>query len=144
MSKLIDQLKRHEGKRLFPYHCSANKLTIAYGRNLEDVGVTEEEAELMLSNDVKMVQEQLSGTDWYNGLDEVRQAVCDNMCFNLGFAGLNTFQKFIGCLSNADYEGASKEMITGSNGGESKWASQVGQRAYELAEQMRTGQWQDV
>ena len=54
MSNLIEQLKRHEGKRLFPYHCTANKLTIAYGRNLDDVGVTEEEAELMLVNDVKL------------------------------------------------------------------------------------------
>ena len=67
------------------------------------------------------------------------------MAFNLGKPTLLKFSKFIGRLSDNDYEGASKEMITGSDGvSESKWASQVGKRAYELAEQMRTGQWQDV
>jgi predicted Fe-S protein YdhL (DUF1289 family) len=36
MNKLISMLKRHEGRRLKPYLCTADKLTIGYGRNLDE------------------------------------------------------------------------------------------------------------
>lgn len=140
--KMIDQLKRHEGLRLKPYKCTADKLTIGYGRNLEDNGISEFEAEELLKNDVIVAQVRLEEEGWYNQLDECRKAVIENMYFNIGNR-LFGFKKMIGALSDDDYETASKEMVTGSNGGESKWASQVGKRAYELADQMRTGEWQN-
>ena len=51
---LIAQLKRHEGFRAKPYQCSANKTTIGYGRNLQDVGITEGEAVSLLNNDIQI------------------------------------------------------------------------------------------
>lgn len=142
---LLNQLRRHEGLRLEPYKCSEGYLTIGFGRNIETNGISEAEAEFMLSNDLIACEKELKDEGWYNQLDETRRAVVLNMAFNLGKPTLLKFSKFIGRLSDNDYEGASKEMITGSDGvSESKWASQVGKRAYELAEQMRTGQWQDV
>jgi lysozyme len=141
---LMNQLRRHEGLRLEPYKCSEGYLTIGFGRNLETNGISEAEAEFMLLNDLLMVEGELKDEGWYNQLDETRRAVVLNMAFNLGKPTLLKFKKFIGALSDDDYETASKEMVTGSNGGESKWASQVGKRAYELADQMRTGEWQDV
>jgi len=142
---LLNQLRRHEGLRLEPYKCSEGYLTIGFGRNIETNGISEAEAEFMLSNDLIACENELKDEGWYNQLDETRRAVVLNMAFNLGKPTLLKFSKFIGRLSDNDYEGASKEMITGSDGvSESKWASQVGKRAYELAEQMRTGQWQDV
>ena len=142
---LLNQLRRHEGLRLKPYHCSENFLSLGYGRNLDTNGISEAEAEFMLLNDLVACESELKDEGWYNQLDETRRAVVLNMAFNLGKPNLLKFSKFIGRLSDNDYEGASKEMITGSDGvSESKWASQVGKRAYELAEQMRTGQWQDV
>jgi lysozyme len=142
---LLNQLRRHEGLRLKPYHCSENFLSLGYGRNLDTNGISEAEAEFMLLNDLVACESELKDEGWYNQLDETRRAVVLNMAFNLGKPKLLKFSKFIGRLSDNDYEGASKEMVTGSDGvSESKWASQVGKRAYELAEQMRTGQWQDV
>ena len=141
---LLNQIRRHEGLRLEPYKCSEGYLTIGFGRNLETNGISEAEAEFMLMNDLLMVEGELKDEGWYNQLDETRRAVVLNMAFNLGKPTLLKFKKFIGALSDDDYETASKEMVTGSNGGESKWASQVGKRAYELADQMRTGEWQDV
>ena len=141
---LLNQIRRHEGLRLKPYHCSQNYLSLGYGRNLDTNGISEAEAEFMLLNDLLMVEGELKDEGWYNQLDETRRAVVLNMAFNLGKPTLLKFKKFIGALSDDDYETASKEMVTGSNGGESKWASQVGKRAYELADQMRTGKWQDV
>ena len=40
----IEQIKKHEGLELKVYTCTAGRLTIGYGRNLEDRGITEEEA----------------------------------------------------------------------------------------------------
>jgi len=142
---LLNQLRRHEGLRLDPYKCSEGYLTIGYGRNIETNGISEAEAEFMLLNDLVACESELKNEGWYNQLDETRRAVVLNMAFNLGKPKLMQFKKFIGALSDDDYETASKEMVTGSDGvSPSKWASQVGSRAYELADQMRTGQWQDV
>lgn len=142
---LLNQLRRHEGLRLKPYHCSENFLSLGYGRNLDTNGISEAEAEFMLLNDLLACESELKNEGWYNQLDETRRAVILNMAFNLGKPKLMQFKKFIGALSDDDYETASKEMVTGSDGvSPSKWASQVGKRAYELADQMRTGQWKDV
>lgn len=142
---LLNQLRRHEGFRLDPYKCSEGYLTIGYGRNIETNGISEAEAEFMLLNDLVACESELKNEGWYNQLDETRRAVVLNMAFNLGKPKLMQFKKFIGALSDDDYETASKEMVTGSDGvSPSKWASQVGSRAYELADQMRTGQWKDV
>ncbi|NBW16869.1 MAG: lysozyme, partial [Caulobacteraceae bacterium] len=37
---LIRQIRLHEGERLKPYRCTAGKLTIGVGRNLDDRGIT--------------------------------------------------------------------------------------------------------
>ena len=142
---LLNQLRRHEGLRLDLYLCSENIQTIGYGRAIGLNGISEAEAEFMLLNDLVACESELKNEGWYNQLDETRRAVVLNMAFNLGKPKLMQFKKFIGALSDDDYETASKEMVTGSDGvSPSKWASQVGKRAYELADQMRTGQWQDV
>jgi len=138
MSNLIAQLKRHEGLELMPYKCTSGKTTIGVGRNLEDIGITEQEAELLLLNDIGRVKQELVNDQWYMDLDPVRKAVIENMSFNLGYPTLKKFQNMIASISEGDYETASKEML------DSRWSKQVGQRSIELAEQMRTGQWQDV
>ena len=138
MSNLIAQLKRHEGLELMPYKCTSGKTTIGVGRNLEDIGITEQEAELLLLNDIGRVKQELVNDQWYMDLDPVRKAVIENMSFNLGYPTLKKFQNMISSISQGDYETASKEMLN------SRWSKQVGQRSIELAEQMRTGQWQEV
>jgi len=41
-------LEFEEGLKLKPYKCPAGKLTIGIGRNLEDRGITEQEAQMLL------------------------------------------------------------------------------------------------
>ena len=52
---MLDSLKRmtkeFEGCRLKPYKCTAGKLTIGYGRNLDDVGISQAEANMMFEAD---------------------------------------------------------------------------------------------
>ena len=131
---VIEQLKKHEGLSLKPYQCTANKTTIGYGRNLEAKGITEVEANFMLAEDVSFFSEELSKKLYYfDNLNDARQAVLINMAFNLGVEGLMKFKMTLSYIKNQYYEQASVEMM------DSKWAIQVGNRAYELSEQMKTG-----
>ena len=107
MDILIEQLKRHEGFRSKPYKCSAGKLTIGYGRNLDDVGINQSEALELLRQDVararKDVLKHISGADL---LDDVRLNVLINMCFNLGIYKLLLFRKTLRAVQDFDFDKA--------------------------------------
>lgn len=135
MNRIKAQLVRHEGLRLKPYRCTAGKLTIGIGRNLDDCGITQSEAYVMLINDIMNCEKQLQSKipDIYNGLDEVRKSVLLNMCFNLGINGLLCFKNTLAFVKAGDWERAANNMLV------SKWAKQVGRRAIELSELMRKG-----
>ncbi len=135
MNRIKAQLVRHEGLRLKPYRCTAGKLTIGIGRNLEDRGISQKEAYAMLERDILDFEQQLLNEipDVYNGLDEVRQSVLLNMCFNLGIKGLLEFKNTLAFIDAGDWERAANGMLA------SKWAKQVGKRAIELSELMRKG-----
>ena len=49
-------LRLHEGEKLMPYKCTAGKLTIGVGRNLEARGISKDESDLMLRNDIALVR----------------------------------------------------------------------------------------
>lgn len=134
METLIQQLIRHEGMRKFPYRCSAGKLTIGVGRNIEDRGISEHEAMYLLQNDIDECKREVSAVfPTAEKLDQARYNVILNMCFNIGISRLKGFQKMWDAIREGDYEQASIEML------DSKWAKQVGPRAKELAEIMRHG-----
>ena len=129
----LDLIKKHEGLRLKVYDDSEGIATIGVGRNLEAVGITESMAMEMLAEDMESVFTDLSRYQWYNGLNEARQAVVENMMFNLGSARFSGFKKTLKYISDGDFLAASKEML------DSKWARQVGNRADELSLMMETG-----
>ena len=128
------QIRLHEGERLKVYTCSAGKLTIGVGRNLEDRGISVEESNMLLDNDLAQFQvELLRKLPWVSDLDEVRQRVLIDMAFNLGISGLLTFKKTLAAIKRGDYEKAAPMML------DSKWATQVGKRAERLSTMMLTG-----
>lgn len=129
MKKFIDLIVRHEGLRLKPYRCTSGKLTIGVGRNLEDTGISEEEAGMMLQNDVLRFVDSLQKFDWFNECSEIRQMVLVDMAF-MGIGSLLGFKEMIKALEAKDYEKAAEEML------DSKWARQVGKRSAELAKMM--------
>ena len=135
MNRIKAQLVRHESLRLKPYRCTAGKLTIGYGRNLDDKGISKSEAYELLANDIRSCGEQLIDEipEIYSGLDEVRKSVLLNMCFNLGIGGLLEFKNTLAFVAAGDWERAANGMLA------SKWAKQVGRRAIELSELMRKG-----
>jgi lysozyme len=124
------QLILHEGCSLKPYRCPSGKLTIGVGRNLDDVGITEEEAIYLLRNDIKRIKKELNKHKWFKRLSENRQNVIIDMAFNLGLAGLFKFEKMIKALENYNYELAAYEMEN------SKWCKQVKSRCDNLKNMM--------
>lgn len=136
MSRLVDQIKRHEGFRRTVYTCPAGKQTIGYGRNLEDRGITEAEADMLLRNDIGDVRRELARS-WapFARLDEVRRDALVNMAFNMGVGGLLKFRRMLAALEAGEYATAAAEAL------DSRWARQVGNRAEEIAGQIRAGEW---
>lgn len=130
---LAEMLIRHEGLRLELYVCSAGKCTIGVGRNLDDRGISESEARLMLRNDIAASMHEAKSFAWYRGLCEVRQNVVISMIFNIGLPRFKSFKRMMAALDVSDYELAADEML------DSKWARQVGNRAVELSDMMRVG-----
>lgn len=136
MSKLEDQLIKHEGYRQFPYHDTVGKLTIAIGRNLDDVGISSEEAKYLLKNDIQKCIKQLNdGFYWFSDLGLVRQDALINMCFNLGFTRLNGFRNMLLAFAEGDYDEAAKQAL------DSKWATQVGKRSQDIAYMIKEGEY---
>lgn len=133
--RLEDQLIRDEGVRLKPYKDSVGKTTIGVGRNLDDVGISTEEAMFLLRSDIDRAAAWVrTSIPWSLNLGDARRAVLINMSFNMG-AGLAGFAQFLGKLKAGDYEAAANEML------DSLWARQVGTRSERLAQQIRTGEW---
>lgn len=131
---MIRQLRLHEGERLKPYRCTAGKLTIGIGRNLEDRGITAAESAYLLGNDIDHHwRELVKALPWVEQLDEVRQHVLLDMAFNLGIAGLLGFKNTLATIKAGDFQKASVMML------DSRWAKQVGGRADRLATMMATG-----
>jgi len=136
--KLTKQLIRQEGLMLKPYKCIAEKLTIGVGRNLDDVGISKDEALYLLSQDIITARNELVRVfPWTLELDEVRFQTLVNMVFNLGISRLSKFTKTMSLIHDGEYDVAATEML------DSRWAKQVGNRAIELSEQMRTGSYAD-
>ena len=158
--KLTIQLKKHEGVRLQVYKCTAGFLTIGVGRNLEtkglskeecdklnigaylisevievlkNRGITEEESEWLLSNDIDDVTDQLSKRLFgFRSLPERAKIVIIDMAFNMGISGLLKFAKTLALINSGKYKEASVEMLS------SKWAKEVGYRAIELSNQLKS------
>lgn len=137
------QLKRDERLRLKPYPDTVGKMTIGYGRNLEDEGISPDEAEFLLNDDIAAVKADLDQyIPWARQLDDARYGVLLNMAFNMGIGdptkgtGLLGFKHTLALVQSGDYDGAAAAML------QSKWAGQVGARAQRLSVQMKTGIWQ--
>lgn len=125
------------GPELFPYHDTVGKLTIGYGRNLTDRGISREEAELMFSNDLAEAIADAESLPYYTRLDPVRKLVVCDMVFNLGLTKFRNFVKLNAALGRGDYVRAAHEMY------DSKWYRQVERRARVLVRAMSSGVWDE-
>jgi lysozyme len=122
-----------EGLRLKPYLDTVGKLTIGYGRNLDDVGISLSEADILLSNDTQRTYKFLiENHSWFNFLSHERQAAIMDFCYNLGEKGFSDFKRSIEALKAGKFEDAAIFMM------QSKWAHQVPNRALRVTRVIQT------
>lgn len=123
------------GPELFPYRDTVNKLTIGYGRNLDDRGISPAEAEFLLDNDIADAVADAKTLPYWGSLGPIRQVVIADMIFNLGLTKFRKFVKLGMALQNSDWTKAAAEMK------DSLWYRQTERRAKVLVKAMSTGTW---
>ncbi len=134
MSDLVADLRRDEGVAHKPYRDTEGILSIGVGRNLEDRGISDEEIDFLLANDLQWVVVDLDrGAPWWREMTTNRQRALANMVFNLGWPRLSGFRKMLAALEAGDYDEAANQAL------DSRWAIQVGARAERIAELFRSG-----
>lgn len=125
---LVASVKRHEGYSRLPYLCTAGRVTIGFGRNIdahpvdeatmarwEDQGCMVDEAEALLADDIGSALDVAAGWPWFDGLPDDGQRILVEMVYQLGAAGVRKFRRMIAALEVADYAEAAREMR------DSKW-----------------------
>ena len=133
-NELLQQIKEHEGLRLFPYKCPAGKLTIGYGHNLEDNCLSQSVCEYILIEDIEEAKRNLYAVftkDFFDTLKDNQKIALIDMMFNLGLSKFLTFKKFIKAVKNKDFIKASAEIIN------SKAYHQSKHRYKKLSEQIK-------
>jgi lysozyme len=141
LNKLADQIAKHEGVKKFAYKCPAGKWTIGIGRNIDEdggIGLSDAEIYTLLNNDIQRTDEELTNAfRFYDDLDRVRKDAMINICFNIGLPRLRGFKMALKLMETKDYPEASMEFLN------SLWASQVGQRALDIAHMIQYGEYPD-
>jgi lysozyme len=132
---LINMLIDEEGLELKPYRDHLGNTTIGVGRNLDDVGISYNEAMLLLQNDIERARQEADKFWWAANLDPVRLDVVVMMLFQLGLPRFRGFVNMIAAIEKANYGVAKTEMLN------SLWANQTPARAKRLAWMMEHGRY---
>lgn len=127
------QLMRHEGIKLKVYIDTLGVPTIGVGRNLRDKGISHDEAQFLLENDLDECIKDCLAFPWFADLDEIRQRAIVDLRFNLGRAKLRTFTNTLAAMARKDYPRAA------SNLRQSQWYRQVKTRGPRIVAMIETG-----
>jgi lysozyme len=129
----LEYTKYNEGYEPDIYLCTNGKRTIGIGLNL-DAGIDEELAMVIFEYQMKRVHRFLSCFGFWYHLNEPRQTVLADMCFQMGRTGFNKFKKMIAALREGDFEEAANQIL------DSKYAKHdTPVRAKTNADAMRSG-----
>jgi lysozyme len=137
---LADDLKHDEGCRTVAYQDTLGIWTIGVGHAhvQADEVWTMAQCDAPLATDVAHAEALLdANAPWWRMLDDARQDVMVNLCFNMGWgngaSGLSSFKNTLRFIETGDFADAAKGLLA------SKWATQVHSRATRLASQLQTG-----
>lgn len=138
--KLINEIKKEEGKithngRHVMYFDHLGNPTIGWGRLIsEGGGLTDDEAEQLLMNDINRIIKQMDDNMlWWRGESDVRKRALIQMAFQMGIRGLLSFNKMLWAMQHGNYKEAYREALN------SKWAEQTPERAMRVAKMIREG-----
>jgi lysozyme len=138
--RIRELLKRHEGVKTHAYKDHLGYVTVGVGRCLDEkvgLGLSDDEIDYLLQNDIDRCRKELDTEyEWFDALDSVRQEALINLSFNIGQTRLRGFVKALGHMAAGRYEEAGDEFY------DSKWATQVGDRALEVCQMIKSGEYQ--
>lgn len=128
-----------EGFSRKPYRCTAGRLTIGYGFNLDDTGLSREESLLVLRHRLGRLEGEIARKlPWYDALNLPRRCVLVGMAYQMGLAGLLGFKQTLAYAEAGRYAEAAAGMLA------SKWARQTPARARRAAYMMRYGKFPEA
>lgn len=139
MENLIKMLRIHEGAETHVYKDTEGLETIGVGRCIAQgsLGLSADEIDYLLTNDIKRIEEEAKQFEWYEDLDSVRKEAILNLLFNLGRSRFGQFRMAIAGMESGDMDKAADEFY------DSRWRVQVGKRADEVCHMIRTGTYPD-
>ncbi len=128
LAVVLSDLREDEGLKLEVYKDTTGHQTIGYGHNLSDLGISKAIADAILMEDLVTTLMALnSQIPWWKTLTESQRRALINMAFNLGVNKLLEFKKMLAALKTGNSDLAATEAL------DSKWAEQVGSRAWRIA-----------
>ena len=146
IEKLKEIITEHEGRRSLVYDDATGKTltkgstligypTISVGRELSGFGLSDDEMDYLLDNDIKRCIEEIERQNysWWPGLNDARRTVIISQVFNMGLSRFRGFKKQIKALERKDFTRASEEMRS------SRWYNQNTSRVESLAVWMDSG-----
>tara|TARA_R110002096_G_scaffold7862_1_gene33691 strand:- start:623 stop:1048 length:426 start_codon:yes stop_codon:yes gene_type:complete len=135
VDNIVASLHREEGFRSHAYEDHLGYVTVGIGRCLEEgvgVGLSLEEAEYLLANDVhRCVAELSTALPWASSLDSQRKEVLVELAFQMGLPNLMKFKRMLSAVEKGDFATAAKELL------DSKYATQTPARAERYADRLR-------
>ena len=133
--RLRETIIRHEGIRLDMYQDTLGIYTVGVGHNIQEKGISQAVMELMLEEDVaEAVSELKRSVSFFSKMPEQVQEALVNLAFNMGIPRLMQFKKTLAYLRDGNFEAAADELL------DSRYAEQVGRRADEVADMIRTAE----
>ena len=152
--RLLANIKEAEGFRSHPYLDCCGKLwrscvcaekgslTIGYGRNLDARGVSRDEADILVRNDVisATIDAEHEFEPWIGKLSQARFDALVELTFNMGIGTLTQKNpKMLAAFAAGLYRLATLELLDGS------WHEDVGPiRAGRIVQQIDTGGYVDA
>lgn len=142
MHDLAPQLiKESEGCELVAYKDTRGLWTVGVGHLLDPqdkdwsgYAITQQEADAFLQEDMMTARNLASGFPYFASMNDVRQAVCVSMCFQMGAKPLH-WPHFIAALEAQDYHAAAVAGL------DSLWHQQTPKRAEREMSMLETGNW---
>ena len=129
MTKLIEQIKKHEGYRSRVYSDSLGIDTIGIGFAIKDLELSEEVCEIILKEKlIKLYSRVEKRFPFFNNLPIEIKNVLLNMCYQMGVGGVSKFKKLLKAMEESDWIEAAHQAL------DSQWAKQTPHRAKELSE----------
>lgn len=134
MPDVYSLLRYHEGVRYVSYPDSRGNPTIGIGHKLT-TPLTDTAVNQILHDDVNHTLVELQRLTWFQKLDNVRAMAIVDMAFDMGVEGVLGFEAMIRAIAHENWVGAHDEVIN------SKWITEVGKRASDVATMLLTGLW---